>query len=109
MSSCPPTTCARASRRSSKSGGPHGKTGSLRARVAAEAGLRILIVGAGALGGLVGAYLTRAGEDVTLLESNTARARLLSDIGLEVTQVGVDGTICVPLTVVSSIQGLPPF
>mgnify|MGYP001425974654 FL=1 len=36
--------------------------------------MRILIVGAGALGGLVGAYLTRSGEDVTLLEVNQARA-----------------------------------
>lgn len=71
--------------------------------------MRILIVGAGALGGLVGAFLTRAGEDVTLLEINPARAQLLGSAGLEITQVGVVETIAVPVNVVSSIHGLAPF
>jgi 2-dehydropantoate 2-reductase len=71
--------------------------------------MRILIVGAGALGGLVGAYLTRAGADVTLLEVNPARARLLGANGLEISQVGRDETISVPLCVVTSVQGLAPF
>jgi 2-polyprenyl-6-methoxyphenol hydroxylase-like FAD-dependent oxidoreductase len=39
--------------------------------------MRILIVGAGALGGLVGAHLTESGEEVRLLEINRARAKLL--------------------------------
>jgi 2-dehydropantoate 2-reductase len=71
--------------------------------------VRILIVGAGALGGLVGAFLTRAGEDVTLLEVNPARARLLAKSGLEITQVGVVETISVPVNVVTSLDGLAPF
>ena len=71
--------------------------------------MRIVIVGAGALGGLVGAFLTRAGEDVTLLEINPARARLLEQAGLEITQVGVVETISVPVTVVTTLEGLPPF
>lgn len=71
--------------------------------------MRILIVGAGALGGLVGAFLTRAGEDVTLLEINPARARLLSSAGLEITQVGGIETIAVPVSVVTSVTGLAPF
>ena len=70
--------------------------------------MRILILGAGALGGLVGAQLTRAGEDVTLLEVNTARARLLRDDGLLISRVGED-EVCVPLRVVSSVEGLSSF
>jgi len=70
--------------------------------------MRILIVGAGALGGLVGAYLTRAGEDVTLLEVNQARARLLADAGVHITRVGQDETT-IPIRVVTSLSGLEPF
>ena len=70
--------------------------------------MRILILGAGALGGLVGAQLTRAGEDVTLLEANRARARLLGDDGLLISRIG-EAEACVPLCVVSSVDGLAPF
>lgn len=70
--------------------------------------MRILIVGAGALGGLVGASLTRAGADVTLLEANAARARLLDEAGLQITQAGRE-EICVPIRVVTSVDGLAPF
>lgn len=70
--------------------------------------MRILIVGAGALGGLVGALLTRAGADVTLLETNAARARLLNEAGLQVSQAGQE-EICVPVHVVTSVEGLSPF
>ena len=44
--------------------------------------MRIVVVGAGALGGLFGAQLHEAGQDVTLLEANVARAKLLSEEGL---------------------------
>ena len=70
--------------------------------------MRILIVGAGALGGLVGAYLTRSGEDVTLLEVNQARARLLADSGLQITRVGQD-EVTIPVRVVTALAGLDPF
>ncbi|MFI5309723.1 MAG: 2-dehydropantoate 2-reductase [Gemmatimonadales bacterium] len=70
--------------------------------------MRILIVGAGALGGLVGAYLTRAGEDVTLLEVNTARARLLGEAGLQITSAS-EGEVRVNVHVVTSVAGLQPF
>lgn len=70
--------------------------------------MRTLIVGAGALGGLVGAMLTRAGEDVTLLEINRARARLLNDAGLRITRSGQD-EIHTALHVVTDVEGLPPF
>jgi 2-dehydropantoate 2-reductase len=70
--------------------------------------MRILIVGAGALGGLVGASLTRAGADVTLLEANVARARMLNDSGLQIARAGEE-EICVPVHVVTSVEGLAPF
>ena len=70
--------------------------------------MRILIVGAGALGGLMGAYLSRAGEDVTLLEVNQARARLLSEAGLHIARVGVDETT-IPVHAVTSLEGVAPF
>lgn len=71
--------------------------------------MRILIVGAGALGGLVGAFLARAGEDVTLLEVNAARAHLLNTDGLQIVQTGRDESITVPMRVVTSAEGLEPF
>ena len=70
--------------------------------------MRILIVGAGALGGLVGAYLTRAGEDVTLLEVNTARARLLTDAGLQIMSAA-EGEVRVSVNVVTTVAELQPF
>jgi 2-dehydropantoate 2-reductase len=70
--------------------------------------MRILIVGAGALGGLVGAYLTRAGEDVWLLDVNAARARQLRESGLRITRIGHD-ELCVPLQAVTSLDGAAPF
>jgi 2-dehydropantoate 2-reductase len=71
--------------------------------------MRVLIVGAGALGGFVGAFLTRAGEDVTLLETNAARAHLLNTDGLQIVQSGGGESITVLLRVVTSTDGLEPF
>jgi 2-dehydropantoate 2-reductase len=71
--------------------------------------MRILIVGAGALGGLAGAFLTRAGEDVTFLEVNAARAHQLNTDGLQIVQTGRDESITVPMRVVTSAEGLEPF
>ena len=48
--------------------------------------MRIVIIGAGALGGLVGAQLTRGGEDVTLIEINEARVKELRKSGLFVSE-----------------------
>jgi 2-dehydropantoate 2-reductase len=70
--------------------------------------MRILIVGAGALGGYVGACLTRAGEDVTLLDPNLARARLLNQQGLLISQVG-QPEVRVPVRVITEVAGEPTF
>jgi len=68
--------------------------------------MKIFIVGAGALGGLVGAQLTTGGEDVTLIEINEARTQLLNETGLFVAE-GNKGETCVPVKVVASVEGLP--
>jgi len=69
--------------------------------------MRIVVMGAGALGGLVGALLTEAGEDVVLVEVNRARARLLGESGLLVAEVGKEERR-VPVRVATSAAGLDP-
>ena len=46
---------------------------------------RILIWGAGAIGGTVGAYLRRAGIDTTVVDSNLAHVRAIRERGLAIT------------------------
>jgi 2-dehydropantoate 2-reductase len=70
--------------------------------------MRILVLGAGALGGLFGARLREGGEDVTLLEANVARAKLLSEEGLFLSEAD-KGERHVRLTIVTSVEGLAPF
>lgn len=70
--------------------------------------MRVLILGAGALGGYVGACLSRAGVDVALLDPNVARARLLTDQGLLISQAG-EPEVRVPVRVVTSVAGEAPF
>ncbi|MFC1628059.1 2-dehydropantoate 2-reductase [Gemmatimonadota bacterium] len=65
--------------------------------------MHIVVMGAGALGGLVGAQLHIAGEDVTLIEINQARARLISENGLLISE-GLKGERCVPIRVVTSAE-----
>lgn len=68
--------------------------------------MRIVVVGAGALGGLVGAQLTAAGHEVTFIEINEARARMLNESGLYLSE-GTKGEICIPVKVVADVTGLP--
>ena len=67
--------------------------------------MRIVVVGAGALGGLVGAQLGENGEDVTFIEINEPRARLLNETGLFISE-GNKGERCVEINVVTSAGGL---
>ncbi|MDQ7088012.1 MAG: 2-dehydropantoate 2-reductase [Acidobacteriota bacterium] len=69
--------------------------------------MRILVVGAGALGGLVGASLAEAGEDTVMVEINAARARLLGETGLFISREG-EAERCVKLNVVTTVEGLAP-
>ncbi len=68
--------------------------------------MRIVVLGAGALGGLIGARLSEAGQDVTLLEANVARARLLAEEGLFLSEADT-GERHVRLKVVTTLEGLP--
>ncbi len=65
--------------------------------------MHIVVMGAGALGGLVGAQLHVAGEEVTLIEINQARARLINETGLLISE-GLKGERCVPIRVVTSAE-----
>lgn len=69
--------------------------------------MRIVIVGAGALGGLVGALLTESGEEVTFLEVDRARADLLNREGLLITREG-NPERRIPVRVVTSVEGMEP-
>ena len=69
--------------------------------------MRVLIIGAGALGGLIGARLTEAGEDATLLEINQARAQLLNESGLMVGEAHKTER-CVRIKVATSLDGFAP-
>jgi 2-dehydropantoate 2-reductase len=58
--------------------------------------MKIVILGAGALGSLFGAHLARAGEDVTLI-ARAARAQSLQEHGVTITGL-TDMTVLVPVT-----------
>jgi 2-dehydropantoate 2-reductase len=61
----------------------------------ADAPDRILVWGAGAIGGTVAAYLRRAGLDITVVDQNEAHLRAIRERGLAIT--GPMGTFTQPL------------
>ncbi|MHB1164110.1 MAG: ketopantoate reductase family protein [Candidatus Nanopelagicales bacterium] len=65
---------------------------------------RILIVGAGAIGGVTAAHLTRAGHDVVVLDANAEHVRLVGDPGLVLDELGA--TSIIPIAAVASPHGL---
>ena len=69
--------------------------------------MRIVILGAGALGGLIGARLGASGQDVTFLEANVARAKLLAEQGLFLSESD-KGEQHVQVKVVTTLEGQPP-
>src|SRR5262245_10568194 len=64
--------------------------------------MKIVILGAGALGSLFGAHLARAGEDVTLI-AREARAKAIQEQGVSVTGLA---DFTVPVSVTSRPQEL---
>ncbi len=68
--------------------------------------MRIVILGAGALGGLIGARLADSGQDVTFLEANVARAKLLTEQGLFLSESDT-GEQHVRIKVVTTLEGQP--
>lgn len=65
---------------------------------------RILVAGAGAIGGVIAATLTRAGHDVTALDANPEHVALMRSPGLRVDELGVPSVIPVPA--VADMTGL---
>ncbi len=73
--------------------------------------MRFLIAGAGAIGGYVGACLTRAGEDVTLF-ARGAHLRAIEDHGLRVVHSDenhADRDFAVHPAIVGNLAGTGPF
>jgi 2-dehydropantoate 2-reductase len=69
---------------------------------------RILVVGAGGIGGVTGALLTQAGHDVTMLSTNTAIADALGQRGFVVR--GAQAVrVAAPRVVTSAAQARGPF
>ena len=69
--------------------------------------MRIVVVGAGALGGLIGTHLTEAGEDVTFIEINEERAATLDREGIYLNEEGFSARL-VPVKVRTSVEGMEP-
>jgi len=65
---------------------------------------RILVVGAGAIGGVTAAHLARAGRDVTVLDANAEHVRLMNSPGLKFDELGE--TSHVTITAVDSPAAL---
>ncbi|RKR76068.1 ketopantoate reductase family protein [Frondihabitans australicus] len=70
--------------------------------------MRILVVGAGAVGGYFGAHLVAAGRDVTFLVREARAERLRAD-GLTVARLNDDLTVTPRATTAADLVGEPPF
>ena len=65
---------------------------------------RVLVVGAGALGGVMAAKLTRAGRDVSVIDANIAHVAQMNSPGLRVNVI--DEEWLVPINAVSQVSEL---
>jgi len=66
--------------------------------------MRILVIGAGAIGGSTAAFMTKAGEDVTVLCRSEKTAKALSSPGMKIS--GVRGEHLIPLKTVLGEENL---
>jgi 2-dehydropantoate 2-reductase len=60
--------------------------------------MRVAIVGAGAMGGIVGATLAEGGAEVTLVDVSTAVVERITEHGLTIERGGVERTLSLPAT-----------
>jgi 2-dehydropantoate 2-reductase len=73
--------------------------------VSASSAPRTLIWGAGAIGGTLGAYLTRAGRDVTLVDTVAEHVEAIAQEGLRITGPIDTFTVRVPAFTPASLSG----
>jgi 2-dehydropantoate 2-reductase len=64
----------------------------------------VLVVGAGAIGGILAAKLSRAGADVTVLDANTEHVSAMRDPGLALDELGVESVV--PMHAISDVTEL---
>jgi len=69
--------------------------------------LRIVVLGAGAFGSWLGGFLTRGGEDVTLLDTSASRVAELASRGVRLEGFRGDDTIKVRASAPSALAGQP--
>lgn len=69
-----------------------------------QANKAVAVIGAGAIGGITAAHLTRAGFDVELVCKHADRAEKISQTGVHIT--GVRGNMYVPMKAVAEIEQL---
>jgi 2-dehydropantoate 2-reductase len=69
---------------------------------------KIAIVGAGAVGGYAGAYMARAGEDVTFIDPWPAHVAEMRTAGLRITHSAIDESFTLPVRAldITEVQGL---
>ncbi|MBC5811382.1 MAG: 2-dehydropantoate 2-reductase [Candidatus Eremiobacteraeota bacterium] len=65
--------------------------------------MKICVIGAGAIGGMLGAKLTLGGNDVTFVEKNAAHAKAIAADGLKIVAHDGSETVARGLTVVDEI------
>src|SRR4051812_28039487 len=66
---------------------------------------RMLIWGAGAIGGTLGAYLTRAGHDITLVDTVRDHVDAINHDGLRVTGPIAEFSVHVPTSTPDMLEG----
>lgn len=67
--------------------------------------MRLLVWGAGAMGGTIGAYLARAGHDVVLVDRAEEHVRAINAAGLHITGPVDDFTVAAPAFTPETIAG----
>ena len=67
--------------------------------------MRITIVGAGAIGGSAGAYLTAAGQDVLLVDRAADHVAAMNDQGLRITGVRGERVVRVKACTPADLEG----
>ncbi|MGH7690904.1 MAG: ketopantoate reductase family protein, partial [Gemmatimonadaceae bacterium] len=67
--------------------------------------MTVLIWGAGAIGGTMGAYLARAGHDVTLVDSASDHVAAINRTGLRITGPIAEFTVRVPAFTPETLAG----